>query len=307
MELREIRAFHAVADTCHFGRAAEHLHLTQPALSQSIRRLERELGVVLLHRTSRSVRLTGAGEFFLRETRRLVADLDSCVQGVRSIGDGREGLLRIGFTGTAAITWLPRISRLVRAHLPQVVLDVETDLLTPTQVEQLTAGRLDVGVLRGPVDAPGLVTRHLQTETLVLALPAGHRLAAAERVHLADLADEDLVGYSQARSAVDEAAAGGLRAAGVEPRVVHRAAGTSSLLTLVAAGMGVALVPEPVRAMQLDGVVLREVLDPTAIDLSLALPAEHPSAVVGRLLDLLETDLRPPRTSRPTRAMEVTG
>src|SRR6476646_3012947 len=110
MDLKQLRYFDAVAETCHFGRAAERLHLAQPALSQAVRRLEAELDVLLLARTTRQVSLTTAGEFFHRQVRRILADLDTCVVGTRSIAEGSRGLLRVGFTGTSAFTQLARLS-----------------------------------------------------------------------------------------------------------------------------------------------------------------------------------------------------
>jgi DNA-binding transcriptional LysR family regulator len=302
MELKELRYFDAVAETCHFGKAAERLHLAQPALSQAIRRLERELGVVLLARTTRQVDLTPAGEFFHRETRRLLADLDASVAGVRSIAEGRSGLLRVGFTGTSAFTQLSRLSRLVRAALPAVVLDVQTDLLTPAQVERLLDGRLDLGVLRGPVNETGIETRTLQREPLVLALPADHRLAPEPALEVADVRAEDFVAYSDDRSAVNEAVLATCRAAGFSPIVSHRAPSTAALLALVGARLGVALVPESVRSMQLAGVVFRDIAGAHAIDLSLAWLSAGMSPLVAGALDVLEDQgfFEPERPRTPT-------
>ena len=302
MELKELRYFDAVAETCHFGKAAERLHLAQPALSQAIRRLERELGVVLLARTTRQVGLTPAGEFFHRETRRLLADLDASVAGVRSIAEGRSGLLRVGFTGTSAFTQLSRISRLMRAALPAVVLDVQTDLLTPAQVERLLDGRLDLGVLRGPVNETGIETRTLQREPLVLALPADHRLALEPALEVADVAAEDFVAYSDDRSAVNEVVLATCRAAGFSPIVSHRAPSTAALLALVGARLGVALVPESVRSMQLAGVVFRDVTGAHTIDLSLAWLSAGMSPLVAGALDVLADQgfFEPERPRTPT-------
>ena len=204
MDLRQLRYFDAVAETCHFGQAAERLHLAQPALSQAIRRLEAELGVLLLARTTRQVTLTPAGEFFHREVRRILGDLDASVVGTRSIADGSRGLLRVGFTGTSAFTQLARLSRIVRSALPGVTLEVQADLLTPAQVERLLDGRLDLGVLRGPVAEPGVETRTLLREPLVLALPADHRLVPEQAPEVVDVAGDEFVAYADTRSAVTE-------------------------------------------------------------------------------------------------------
>lgn len=288
MDLKQLRYFDAVAETCHFGQAAERLHLAQPALSQSVRRLEAELGVVLLARTTRQVRLTPAGEFFHRETRRILGDLDASVLGARSISEGSRGLLRVGFTGTSAFTQLARLSRMVRSALPGVVLEVQADLLTPAQVERLLDGRLDLGVLRGPVAEPGIETRTLMQEPLVLALPADHRLVPEAALEVVDVSADEFVAYADNRSAVNEAMISSCRRAGFSPEIVHRAPGTASLLALVAANLGVALVPESVRSMQLKGVVFRDVADASTIDLSLAWRSDEPSALVSSALDVLD-------------------
>ncbi|MFM6850858.1 MAG: LysR family transcriptional regulator [Terrabacter sp.] len=289
MDLRQLRYFDVVAQTCHFGQAAERLHIAQPALSQAVRRLESELGVVLLERTTRQVGLTAAGEFFHQEVRRVLHELDSAVSAVQGIADGRRGLLRVGFTGTSAFTQLAGLSRLLRTELPDVSLEVQADLLTPAQVERLLDGRLDLGVLRGPVAAPGIETRRLLEEQLVLALPADHRLVPEPGLEVADVAVDEFVVYADAGSAVNEAAMASCRRAGFAPVVAHRAPGTAALLALVAAGLGVALVPESVRSMQLTGVVFREVHDALSIDLSLAWLSGDPSPLVGRALDVLRT------------------
>jgi DNA-binding transcriptional LysR family regulator len=290
MDLKQLRYFDAVAETCHFSQAAERLHVAQPALSQAIRRLEAELGVLLFTRTTRQVQLTPAGEFFHRETRRILGDLDATVLGAQSIAHGRRGLLRVGFTGTSAFTQLARLSRMLRTALPGVVLEVQADLLTPAQVERLLDGRLDLGVLRGPVVEPGIETRTLTHEPLVVALPADHRLVPKQTVDVGDLAAEEFVGYADARSVVNEAVISTCRRAGFSPTVTHQAPGTAALLALVAANLGVALVPESVRSMQLTGVEFRDVLDPTTIDLSLAWPAGHTSPLVSAALDVLERE-----------------
>ena len=288
MDLKQLRYFDAVAETCHFGQAAERLHLAQPALSQAVRRLESELGVVLLARTTRQVSLTPAGEFFHGEVRRILGDLDASVIGARSIADGSRGLLRVGFTGTSAFTQLARLSRIVRSALPGVVLEVQADLLTPGQVERLLDGRLDLGVLRGPVAEPGIETRSLLQEPLVLALPAEHRLVAEPTLEVADVADDEFVAYADARSAVNDAMLSSCLRAGFSPDIAHRAPGTSALLALVAAHLGVALVPASVRSMQLEGVVFRDVAGAEAIDLSLAWRADQQSALVAGALHVLD-------------------
>lgn len=288
MELRHLRYFAAVAETCHFGRAAERLHMAQPALSQAIRQLEAELGAVLLTRTTRQVSLTPAGEFLYDEARRLLRQIDDAVTGVRRVADGRKGLVRVGFTGTAAFTQLPRFARALKQHLPEVALDVHADMLTPAQSSGLRDGSLDLAVLRPPVTGGGLEVRTIEVEPLVLALPADHRLVAEPVISLADLATEDFVIYSGKNSAVNEAVLRACREAGFTPRREHEAAGTAVLLPLVAAGLGIAVVPGSVRAVPLAGVIFRELTDAGSIELALAWRRDDPSALVRSVLAALE-------------------
>lgn len=289
MDLRQLRYFDAVAELCHFGQAAERLHLAQPALSQAIRRLEADLDVQLFRRTTRSVELTDAGAFFHHEVRRILADLDASVSGARNIAGGHSGLLRLGFTGTSAYTQMSPLTRLIRSAHPAVALEVQTDLLTPNQVELLLDGRLDLGVLRSPVMEDGVETRHILDEPLILALPADHRLAHESGLELADVAPEDFIAYADTRSVVYEAMITSCRRAGFTPRIAQRAASTAASVALVGAGLGVTLVPESVRSMELRGVVFRDLQDADSIDLSLAWRTDEPTPLVTSVLDTLET------------------
>ena len=288
MELRHLEHFVAVAEELHFGRAAARLHLAQPALSQSVRQLEAELGVTLLARTTRQVSLTPSGEFFYRETVRNLDSIESSARAVRRISDGRVGLIRIGFTGTSSFDRLPIIARATKQRLPGVALEIHGDLLTPGLVEGLRTNHLDLAVLRPPVAGDDIVVRNIATEKLVLALPIDHRLSAEPALKIGDLAYDDFVMYSDTHSAVNDVVTRSCRAAGFTPRREHEAPGTSVLLALVAAGLGIALVPESVRALTLTGVVFREISGAETIDLALAWNRIQPSTLVETLLGALD-------------------
>lgn len=295
MELRHLRYFAAVAETRHFGRAAERLHLAQPALSQAVRQLESELGTPLLTRTTRQVALTPAGEFLYAEAVRMLGDLAASVEGVRQIAEGRQGLLRMAFTGTATWSHLPRVARLLQAELPGVALRLQADQLTPVQVEQLVGGRLDLGVLRAPVGHEALATRTLHVEPMVLALPHDHALVATPDVRLEMLADKEFVAYADDHSAVNDAMLRSCRDHGFTPRVRHRAPGTSVLLALVSAGLGVSLVPHSVQAYPPPGVVFREVPGTATTELTLAWRRDAVPPLVTAVLDVLDAHgLLPP-------------
>ncbi|MFG1921861.1 LysR substrate-binding domain-containing protein [Cryptosporangium sp. NPDC048952] len=302
MELRHLRYFAAVAETCHFGRAAEQLHLAQPALSQAIRQLEAELGAALFTRTTRQVTLTPAGEFFLHETRRTLDALEAATHGVRRISEGQVGLVRLGLTGTAAYSHLPRIARTVKERLPGIALEIHADLLTPAQCDRLRDGALDLAVLRPPTTGEGIETRTLTTEPLTLALPATHPLTTEPIVELARLAGEDFVLYAASGSVVNDAVIRACRAAGFVPQRTHTAQGTAVLLALVAAGLGLAMVPAGVRAVPLDGVVFRDLADAGSIDLALAWRSDDDNPAVAAVVAAIESGLSADEAATPAAA-----
>ena len=289
MELRHLRYFVVVAETCHFGQAAERLQMAQPPLSQQIRQLEAELGTELFARTTRSVSLTPAGEAFLADAQRILSSVEEAARRARRFADGKAGTLRIGLTGTASYTQLPALARLVKEQLPDVVLDIHTELLTPAIELALASGELDVGVLRPPVRDPALAVRPIAHEKFVVALPEGHRLAAADTVTIGELRAEDFIMYpGGSRSVVHDAVIRACRAADFYPRVAHESAKTSTQLSLVAAGLGVAVLPESVRGIALAGVQYRAVVGADDVELALAWCRTGGSPLVDSFLATLE-------------------
>ncbi|OBF28022.1 LysR substrate-binding domain-containing protein [Mycobacterium sp. ACS4331] len=291
MELRHLRYFAAVADTCHFGRAAEQLHVAQPALSYAIRQLEAELDVTLFTRTTRQVALTPAGEYLRAEATRILSGVDDAERGVRRIAAGRSGLLRMGLTGTAAFSHLPRIARVLTRELPGVALEIQADVLTPDQCDRLRSGALDLSVLRPPATGEGIALLTIDVENLVLAVSVDHRLAVEPVVSLTDLRSEPFVAYSSRHSAVNDAVLRSCRRAGFMPHREHLAPGTGVLLALVAAGLGVAVVPESVRAVPLQGVVFRDLVDAESMELSLAWRRDADNPVLDAAVAVLSTAL----------------
>lgn len=287
MELRHLRYFAAVAETCHFGQAAAVLHVAQPALSYAIRQLEAELDVTLFTRTTRQVALTPAGHFLKAEVDRILAGVDDAVDGVRRIAAGRSGVVRLGLTGIAAFSHLPRIARIVKRELPDVDLQIQSDMLTPLQCESLRNLTLDLGVLRPPAIGDGIEMRTIDVEPMVLVVAVDHRLAVEPVVSIADLRNEQFVMYDSRDSAVNDAAIRTCRAAGFVPLRAHDAPGTSVLLALVAAGLGVAVLPASVRSLPLDGLVIRDLVDAGTIELALAWRAGDDNPVVEAVADVI--------------------
>lgn len=289
MELRHLRYFVAVAEERHFGRAAARLHMAQPPLSQQIRQLEDELGVTLLRRTTRRVELTGAGAAYLARARHILGAVDEATSEAQRFGAGLVGRLVIGCVGSATYTVLPGLARRLREELPGVDVSFRGEMLVPDQVAALLDGTLDLALLRPPVHEPDVTVRLLRRERLLLAVPEGHRLSGRARVRAADLQDEDLVVHpGRGRSVMHEMVLSVCREAGFSPRIRHEVAETSTLVTFVAAGLGVAVVPEPVAGLGVPGVVYRPLLPARLrVDLAAATRAGDDAPHLARALDVL--------------------
>jgi DNA-binding transcriptional LysR family regulator len=272
MDLRHLRYFVAVAEEQHFGRAADRLHMAQPPLSQAIRQLENELEVMLLERTTRRVDLTEAGRTYLERAREILAEVDDAAEQARRVASGSVGHLAIGCVGSATYSLLPQLSRRLSTALPGVDYSFRGEMLAPDQVAALREGTIDVGLLRSPVPDLSLTTRVLRRDRLVAAVPVDHPLAGRTRIRVADLAGVDLIVHaSERRSVMYDVVRNLLHEADIEPHIRHEVGETSTLITLVAGGLGLAVVPEPVTALALDGVTYLPLVRPArSIDLVLA-------------------------------------
>lgn len=291
MELRHLRYFVAVAEERHFGRAAERLHMAQPPLSQAIRRLEAELGIVLLHRTTRRVDLTEAGRAFLDRARAILGDVEQAADVARRVAAGAVGHLTLGCVGTAAYSVLPALSRRLAEELPGVDFSFRGEMLVPDQVLALHAGTIDVALLRPPVADLSLAVETLRRDRLMVALPGDHPLTRRAEVRARELGAVDLIVHSaDRRSVMSGVVLRLLHDAGVEPRIRHEVGETSTLLTLVAGGLGAAVVPEPVTALGLDGVAYRPLVQPRAsVELAVAHRADRTESHLRRTVDVIRS------------------
>ncbi|MDW5595064.1 LysR substrate-binding domain-containing protein [Conexibacter stalactiti] len=259
MELRHLRYFVSVAEEGHFGRAARRLHMSQPPLSQQIRRLEEEVGAPLLSRSPNGVALTPAGRALLPEARLALAQADRALaaarRGARHDGDHFE----LGFVSSASYL-LPRLLPAVRALSPGLSLAVREGSTTQ-QVELLRSGALAAALLRSPIVGSGLVTRTVTREPLIVALPATHTLAEHRELTLIDLADEPFVLFERDLGhALFDQITSACRTAGYVPDVVHTSSAMATIVHLVASGIGVSIVPASV-AQTAAGVVFRSAGD----------------------------------------------
>jgi DNA-binding transcriptional LysR family regulator len=276
MELRHLRYFLAVAEELHFHRAATRLHISQPPLSQQIRALERELGVTLLERNRRRVALTAAGEVFRDDARAILSAVDRASERARNIARGSIGTLSVGFVGSAMFSpTLPNILREFRATRPEVEL-VLRELPTVVQLQALVGGELDVGVIRGPIPAseihPQLELMTIQRERLIAALPADHPLATRRRLRAAELSGETFVILARREApGLFASLTTAMVDAGGVPEDVLEVAEMQTIISLVAGGFGVSLVPASVGTVDRSGVAFLPIAGPTpTIELSAA-------------------------------------
>ncbi|RBP40438.1 LysR family transcriptional regulator [Roseimicrobium gellanilyticum] len=257
MELRHLRYFTAVADTLNFHRAAEILHLAQPALSSQIKSLEDELGVQLFHRTTRSVSLTHAGRVFLAEARTVLASATQAENRARNAQHGLVGHLRVGVLAPAANAWLARILRGFHQTYPGVQLSL-FDLTSPDQITRLRSGELDVGLLRPPVGYADFESMLVDESGQVLAMPAGHRLAKLKTLRWQDFDGEGLVMMDpRVQHGYYDTFLAACAKAGAAPRPVQYAHDIQIKMWLISAGFGIAPVTDTLRQVKRPGLVFR--------------------------------------------------
>lgn len=255
VELRHLRYFTVLAEELHFSRAAQRLHLAQPALSQQIRSLEEIVGVQLFVRTSRSVALTAAGAMFLTRARRTLRAVAHDVEEARSIGRGESGSLNVGFIGSGMLGPLPTVLQRYRAAYPRVELELH-ESFTSRVVAGLLSGALDAGLLRDSDPHPDLTTETLFSEPFIAVLPADHPRAKQRGISATVLRDEPFVFYTHAAGTLAWNKPLSLCGeAGFRPRVVQVATSWLSILQLIAVGFGVSIAPACVANVGTTGVV----------------------------------------------------
>jgi DNA-binding transcriptional LysR family regulator len=249
----QLRGFVAVAEELHFGRAAERLSMTQPPLSRQIQKLERAIGVQLFERDNRRVELTVAGAAFLAEARRLLSLADNAPDLARRISAGSAGTVRIGFTASSMFAVLPEVLRRIDDRLPEVDVDLY-EMVTREQVEALLAHELDLGLARPPFDPDVFDSRVISREAIMVAVPAGHPLTRlGHPVEARDLASEPLIMHAPGKARYFYDLVVSLVAIRHQ-NVVHSVSQVLTMVWLVAAGRGIAFVPEAATRLGIDGV-----------------------------------------------------
>jgi DNA-binding transcriptional LysR family regulator len=304
MELRHLRYFVAVAEEKHVTRAAERLGMQQPPLSQQIQALEAELDVQLFRRLPRGVELTQAGETLLADAQIILARVEHATAATKRAARGEQGRITVGFTSSVPFhPFMASIIRAFRDSFPLISLALEEGG-TSELVEGLRQERIDAAFIRSPVaDLLGLEVRPILEEEMVVALPAAHPLvqrARSEALPLASLAAETFLLYRRPSGpGLYDSIIAGCHRAGFTPQVGQEAPRMVSTLNLVAAGLGVSIVPESMRGLRMDGVAFATLKDrpPLRAPLTLAQRRSERSPVVRRFIDLVNKSA-PPRARR---------
>jgi DNA-binding transcriptional LysR family regulator len=295
MELRHLRYFVAVAEEGHVTRAAERLGMQQPPLSQRIKAIERELNAQLFRRKARGVELTEAGRVFLDNARNMLTQYDRTIESTRRAARGEQGRLCIGVTPTGPFNpFVPLVIRAFREIYPLVSLTLE-ECLRSELIDRLLNEQMDVAFLRTPTaERQELAVYPLSTEAMVVALPNGHGLVTANEtdafLSLKDLARETFIVYAREHGpAFYEATMAACLKAGFRPLLGQEAPRVTSALSLVAAGLGIAVVPASLQRMAMDGVTFRRLkgaIQPKAV-LKLAARRNDPSPVARNFVSLV--------------------
>jgi len=286
MELRHLRSFIAVAERLSFIQAARFLHLSQPALSAQIQALEDELGVRLLERDRRSVRLSAAGKVFLDQARATLAQADAAAESARRAAAGELGILRIGFVASAAMQLVPSIVLAYRRKYPGVKLELQ-NLRTVLQLSSLQDRSIDVGYIRLPALGKDLMVTRVHREPFALIVPRTHPLAREQSFDLKALQDEPFVAYARrwAPGFYDRWVSI-FTQAGFSPQVVQETGDMYTAIALVAAGVGVAVVPSGLVRGRAQEVSVKRLPGKVLSEIGVAARAGDSSPLVKKFLEL---------------------
>lgn len=286
--LKQIECFVAVVEELHFGRAAARLHMTQPPLSRQIRLLEHDLNIQLLVRTSRTVKVTPAGAVFFQEARQLLSLAQNASRSAQRIARGEAGIINLGFTAGSSYSFLPKLLARTNSSVKNTDI-VLHEMMTRDQIESLNSHTIDVGILRRTIEAKNIELVCVAREMLMLAIPRGHRLANGRTPTLKDLESVPFITFSPVDGPYfHELIERLLKNAAVQAKYVQRVGQIHSILALVSAGQGVALVPESAKALRFDHVILRKVkMPPTFAELFLAWKTDNFNPALPHFLNAI--------------------
>jgi DNA-binding transcriptional LysR family regulator len=299
MYLQQIRAFIALAEELHFTRAAERLGISQPQLSQLIRRLEQDLEAQLVERTTRRVVLTTTGQAVLPHARQALQEMRLMQRSAKGWTGDVQGTVRLGYAGASSRPWLPPIARRVREDTPGVELRLQSMIYGAQGPGRIVSGDLDIVFSRRPLKHPGLLDRIFEYEEILVGLPSDHRLAGVGEVALTDLRDEPWVMFPGAYgSNVREIGFELAREAGFEPNVVQEAPDSYTILGLVAAGVGVTVTVSSVRHIRTPGLKFLPLAGERQFSAATVVWSAHAHRATLAVIDAIEKVAPTPRRPR---------
>lgn len=289
-QLSQLRCFVEVATELHFGRAAERLNMTQPPLSRQIKQLEHELGVPLLERTRRSVSLTASGRAFLPEARDILQRCVTAASKARFALQGEAGRVVLGYSAGANHAYLPKVVAAAQRLLPQVELELR-EMVSDDQLEALRAERIDLGLIRLPADLRGLTMTCVVSEPMTLVMPRQHPLSRRRRLlQLTDLHHEPFIMYQPGDGRYfHEMLQALFHSTGVTPTFVQYVRHTHSMIGLVNAGIGLAIVPASTALLRPDNLVVRDIELPEHIRAEMHLVWRHSETIVNPAVERMRT------------------
>lgn len=295
MELRHLKYFKTVAEELHFGKAAKRLNMAQPPLSLQIRQLEEELGVPLFRRTKRSVTLTQEGHVFLEKVYQLLENLNESIETVRLVNRGESGEIVIGFLASAAYDVLPSIIKSYRHHYPSIHVTLK-QLTTAEQLKALQDETIDIGIISEPIETTLFNYEIIRQEPMVVALPSNHSLTRAQHpITLSDLASEAfiLTGRKENQLHYDKVI-NSCGLAGFSPHILQETKEMSTLISLVSAGIGIAIVPSSIQSLLQNEVVYREISDSHIKTVTaLVWDSKNDSPIVNAFVELVKSSVIP--------------
>ncbi|MBP2630657.1 MAG: transcriptional regulator, LysR family [Firmicutes bacterium] len=294
MELRHLKYFVVVAEELHFTRAADRLNMAQPPLSQQIHQLENELGVQLFYRNKRQVELSAAGEIFLKSVYKILNDIEKACDTAQRTHRGELGKIVVGFTGAATFGILPHLLQPYRTKFPLVDLAV-LQLNTTDQIQSLLNGEINIGIIYVPVKNPGLTFKVIHQQPFIIAMPKNHPLASkSDPIELQELSKETFIMIPRKAGQVYyDTIINIFHSAGFSPNIGPEVYELQTSISLVAAGMGVALVPDSIQTLRIDGLAYRHLKNPgSTLKTALVWRNDEASPLVHEFIALAEENIQ---------------